>query len=391
MMKGNIKKIIYFIETPFDERDYERCGVYTLIENGFEVQIWDFTPFLNAYVYENDKDRRQKNNEFHRLFFSKKEALFEILNLDNSCFVVCFITFAIGSFSIFKMLSKKEIKYCVFRANIIPLPSRKTRLFSLSYIKSGKLYISKIMNLFFSDFAITKIGLKPATLLLAGGQRSVSYNYPITKDIEILWLHSLDYDIYLRKRDEVKENPHVGVFLDEYLPFHSDYIYFKVKPFATSEEYYPLICRFFDNVERTNNVKIVVAAHPRSNYEKHGDLFDGRMVVKNKTFELLRESRFVIAHSSTAIDFAVLLKKPIIFITTNRLKKTREGPIIDAMATILGKKPINIDEQFNIDLNKELIVNEKLYDQYRNDYIKKKNSEENYFWQIVANRLRQFH
>jgi hypothetical protein len=41
-----IAKIIYLIESPFNKRDYERFGIETFIQDGFEVYVWDFTPFL---------------------------------------------------------------------------------------------------------------------------------------------------------------------------------------------------------------------------------------------------------------------------------------------------------------------------------------------------------
>ena len=83
-MKDNIKKIIYFIETPFDARDYERLGVDTLIENNFEVQVWDFTPFLYPNNYNDDTILGEKKNEIHRLFFLRRKALCAISNLDSS-------------------------------------------------------------------------------------------------------------------------------------------------------------------------------------------------------------------------------------------------------------------------------------------------------------------
>ena len=87
MMKGNIKKIIYFIETPLDARDYERLGVGTLIENNFEVQVWDFTSFLHPNNYNDDTILGEKKNEIHRLFFLKRKALCAISNLDSASFV----------------------------------------------------------------------------------------------------------------------------------------------------------------------------------------------------------------------------------------------------------------------------------------------------------------
>ena len=49
---------------------------------------------------------------------------------------------------------------------------------------------------------------------------------------------------------------------------------------------------------------------------------------------------------------------------------------------------MNIDRDTSIDLEKELIVDEEKYNEYRNWYIKKDKTEELPLWQIVANRIK---
>jgi len=49
---SEITKIIYFTGSPFNWRDYERFGVDTFILDGFEVYVWDFTPFVHAEVHK---------------------------------------------------------------------------------------------------------------------------------------------------------------------------------------------------------------------------------------------------------------------------------------------------------------------------------------------------
>ena len=97
----------------------------------------------------------------------------------------------------------------------------------------------------------------------------------------------------------------------------------------------------------------------------------------------------MVNHLSNAIQFAILLKKPIVFITTRELKNdSRLSSLIKSFAHSIGKTIINIDEPFSIDWEKELYVDEKLYDDYINHYIKKRGSEELNTWQILANRLK---
>ena len=60
------------------------------------------------------------------------------------------------------------------------------------------------------------------------------------------------------------------------------------------------------------------------------------------------------------------------------------------MALSLGTNLINIDkEPYSINWEKELPVNEVMYLKYKQQYIKKEDSEELNTWQIFANHLKK--
>jgi hypothetical protein len=70
---------------------------------------------------------------------------------------------------------------------------------------------------------------------------------------------------------------------------------------------------------------------------------------------MVRQNKFVITITSNAISYAVLFKKPVIFIYTNQ-HKGNSVPIddINGLAEMLGAKAINIDgfpEDFHPHLN----------------------------------------
>ena len=98
----------------------------------------------------------------------------------------------------------------------------------------------------------------------------------------------------------------------------------------------------------------------------------------------------MIAHASTAINFAVLFNKPVLFITTKELQQNIISSYIESMALKLGKKPIYIDDSTKIDSEIDFLsINEKDYDMYKNSYIKKDGSEDLPFWQIFANYIKK--
>ena len=48
----------------------------------------------------------------------------------------------------------------------------------------------------------------------------------------------------------------------------------------------------------------------------------------------------------------------------------------------------NLNNDFAVDLQEELAINRKVYDNYTNAYIKKQGTEESPLWQIFANHLK---
>ena len=201
----------------------------------------------------------------------------------------------------------------------------------------------------------------------------------------------MDYDVYLENKDVcAKSSEEHAIFLDPLAPmFQGDTLAMDFKVTTTVEKYYPSLCKFFDYVGKELDVSVEIAAHPKSNHPPCPEYFGGRQTLRGNTFGMIKNSRFVMTHASTSIQFAILLKKPILLLTTEELERdiVFSGEI-KAYAQSLGKIIINIDKPLAIDWEKELHVDEKKYDDYIELYIKKRGSEELNTWQILANRLK---
>ena len=108
-----------------------------------------------------------------------------------------------------------------------------------------------------------------------------------------------------------------------------------------------------------------------------------------RTAELIRDCEAVVCHDSTAVQFAVLLAKPVIFVTTDELMNTYEGRSIAKIAAELGKSPVNLDgtELQSVDWSKEMQVDAVKYAAYKAKYIKTAGSPEIPLWDIVINHI----
>ena len=385
---GYIKSIIILLETPLNQRDYNRFGIKILQENGFDVQIWDLTPFVCP-----EDCNTKLNNPVHLDIYTSFKCLDDFkaafFNLSQGYFIINLIAYQLRSLPVYKILSKKNLPYCVTMNN--PLPATSHKKPSIFYRIKNSSFQQKL-NFVFLKIPYKWFGISPARLILAGGEASLDLNkYPINKNSEVLWLHALDYDLYL---DEVEKSENVNrnfaVFLDQYLPFHPDFNRSFSSPPVTPDKYYPLLCLFFDEMEKEVGITSVIAAHPRSRYEDHNKLFDEWSVVRGKTVELVRKSEIVLIHNSTAINFAVLFRKPMLFVTTDQLNEGWAGLTIESMASYFGKKPINLDDSLPVEWSREFIVDNIVYSKYENDYIKKTDTRKEYFWQMFADHIKKY-
>jgi hypothetical protein len=377
-----ISKILYFVSSPLTKRDEKRYGMEILKDNGFEIEVWDFTPCLQPDRYEHFTPPDRSGFGKQRLIRAKEEAAAEISKLADDCVIICLFEYGRDTYSIFRAISKKDIPYCFYRYSFPSVPLKGSGFVKrLSRITAGKLAFKV-----FQALPYQWVGIKPAFLIVAlGGRFKLPEGLNIGKTTVILHGHHFDYDSYLEENVRARScDEDLGVFLDQCFPSHPDS---SAKAYLAADEYYPLLCRFFDYIEKTRNARIAIAAHPRSNARDDARCFGGREVVQGETTAMVRRSGFVILHDSAAIDFPVLFHKPMVFVTTDALQALRGG-LQTYFASWFGKAPINLSQSLEIDWEKEMAVDEKAYATFRNTYIKLDGSEDTPIWRRFANLLR---
>ena len=400
-----IEKIIYFIESPFCKRDFKRFGINIIKDNGFGVEIWDLTPIICPEIHKKvkvpDPIDYQKCN--CRLFIEKARIIQEIKKLKKDTMIISIMPFDYDHYFLYRELSKQNIPYAFINTNVIPVKKSSNRVnsfFNKNRItnfsrKIKKLNLEKIKKYIFYRVPSSLLMIQFPEFIFAGSHISlINYKFPIGKRTNIIWGHTMDYDLYLKDLQEPSDNGLKNksyiVFCDQYLPLHPDYIRDNIKPPVTPEIYYPALCKFFYQVEKETGLEIVIAAHPRSKYEEHPDYFDGRKVIRGKTMELVRDSEFVLMHGSTSLNFAVLYRKPVLFLALAKIEQSQAfADYIRIFSSELSKGFINIDSKYKIDWDKELKIDKKAYANYMEKYIKRRNSKEEYFWQIVADEIKK--
>ncbi len=391
----SIKKIIFLSSQSLDPRNYKRYGLELLQKNGFAVEYWDVTSVLYPHVAGEYALKDAVNFDGLRVFDKGRELYQSLSKLGKESFVMDNLLFNLHFFKLYRALTKSGAEYASIIAGAVPDVQDLDKLNTVhsGIVRKIKKLLSTSPGKIWNDMIIPRLpfklfGIKSAKLILASGEMSLKYKLPMDSKTDIVWAHALDYDLYLEEKDDKTIEKPIAVFLDSYLPFHPDWLYFNDGQDIDADRYYGALNNFFDIVENNLKIEVVIAAHPRSDYDPLKDYYKGRKCIKGQTVKLVKESKLVLANFSTAINMASLFHKPIIFMTSDDLDQLGFNSVIEIFARFHGKKSISIDKNIDIDWDRELAVDSECYKRYRQAYIKVIDSPDLPFWQIAANRIK---
>lgn len=387
----NQKEVIYLVCSPLSSRDFERFGIQNWIDRGWSVQIFDITSFLFpkfwSYV---DGNKLSVDFEGLKIFYNFEDLISVLENLKKKIVFIDMLGNSNKEISIRKIIKKHGILIKI-KLGSIPRAQNKKNIWDLlsllkhpikllykstSFVKN--IYKQIISKKYYPDYVVV------------GGTTSIK-----EIDLEktsIIKAHNYDYDFFIKKEPlELNKNSNFLVFLDEDGPYHSDFSRLGIEPFVTSKNYFPIIDDGLEKISNILKLNIKIAAHPRSNYSKKNIKYK-HDILENKTFELIKEAKIVVAHCSTALQWAIIMKKPIILVTTNEIEQASYSKIylklIKEFSRELGKKTLNINDLTNFTkLEDYLFVDDEKYEKYIERYVKIKDSPKKLAWDIVIESI----
>jgi hypothetical protein len=386
-----MRKIVYLIEQPLDERNYDRFGIQVWIDRDWIVEIWDLTPLAFPSVWKHLLESQTRFKDFAGYFPITSKSLLKSMfsRLGRLEYFIDFTSENFHSIRIKTALILKGSKRVIYASGGIPVPEPSRPPGILAKLRrisaKGPISALNMMGTLLTKKLIAPL-IKPS-LTIVSGENSI---LAAGQSGEILRVHSFDYDIFLRlaKCTEMPVRDYV-VFIDQDVCFHSDFIFQGVPFIVTPEKYFPAICKGLSAIAEKLSVRVRIAAHPRASYKQRGiNHFEGFPVEYGKTAELIKGCRVVVCHDSTAIHFAVLFEKPMIFVTTDELIPTYEGRSIAQVASEFGKSAVNLDRDLRaVDWRKETYVDVAKYREYRNRYIKIDGTPERQMWEVVVDHI----
>jgi len=384
------KKVIFLISQALDQRNYQRFGLENWKNAGWNVEVWDMTPLLfpEVWYYNLSNGIANVYDPIIILIKSKNEipviekpdgiSLFvDLINNSELLYLkVKSLFFEAGWSCLFLKLSSLPEPKWVFTTKL------KTILFNrLGKLQNFKKYlITKRKNAEFEKFS-------DRTYVAVSGYRTYQNALSVTRHENIIKAHSFDYDQYISSESKSFRSG-IGVFLDEDMPYHSDFIYNGTPSIVSPENYFPAIKNFFAVIEKKVGISFVIAAHPRSNYK--GDrtwCYGSFPVEKNNTTFLIKQADLVVGHSSASIQIAVIHDKPIVLITTDEIERSKYYKYIEEFSKELGCQIINVNKVKDSDNITIQGVDHKKYLEYKYSHITMLEQHTERLWDIIIREL----
>ncbi|MFA6217283.1 MAG: hypothetical protein WDL87_06505 [Candidatus Omnitrophota bacterium] len=374
------KKVIYitiFALTPQIER---YLLIQDVLDAGIPVEYWD----LKGIYFKGRHFKNTLSREYVKEINSFDELKVRLKNEDlKSTVFVLQVYFGWQVISLYLLMTRLRCKTVYFPWVAYAREDLTTKI--IDKIRPA-VFFQTFLNLIANVCKRAGLIRKYDLVFVAGRLTGDAF-----KDhFHVVNINYQDYDYYQLTKN-MSQRVVAGeycVFLDEGPVYNDDVSLLNMQQLDFIK-FYESLNNFFSVIEKSFKVKVVIAAHPGITYEKN--IFKGRLSYEGKTCELVKDSRFVISQSSTSTSYAVLYRKPIIFVYTQeyRVKRKANFRTLEFLSKSLGSKAYNIDSEECIKTLQVPAVNAVLYDKYKYSCLTSKESENRFSKDIVVQALRE--
>ena len=367
------RQIIIILNQPIDERNISRFYLKKLskITKNFHI--------INFY----NKFKIKNNFLNSNLLKINIKNIINLILKNKRGYYIDFSNKSIKEMFFLKFLSLLRYKRITVDVGLIPVENIKY------HILKNNLNNNQFINLFLNIFTrfFYKIGYlfllpKPHLAFTSGVVgKKLSKNNGAKKIIDS---HNLDYDNFLKikKKKIIKKN--FAVYIDQDFGNNDDLKNDGVK-FANND--FENKMKYFLNDIDQKIINVKIAGGNRRKVKKK--LFN-LQTKYSVTDVMIAQSKLVIGHNSTALQYAILFEKPILLLSCNELKKIEQiHQHILTLKKIIGCEYLDIDID-NLKSKKKLFkINRKKYYQYKKNYIKSNLNDSKTFFQIFKKNFLQ--
>ncbi len=309
-----------YISPPLKSCIY-RHGYEFYKSKGYEIKIYDLSPIVDTVAYRKvKKDLIDTAGYSINVMKSKNMFRDEVKKWETDTIAIPYFDFNLDYYFCYRSLSENKIPFLlIHRVNsdskVVAIDSKKIK----SWIRN--ISIHNLLNSIFIRIPKSLLPIRKAKAIAFGGSENI-LNYSkinlIDKKTKRIYIHALNYEDCIKAvKSKKKYEGEYAVFLDQYMPFHPDHINAGVK--IDPAKYYQEIECLFEFIHEEYNYNIIIAAHPKADYEKYG-YFSKWEKVKFDSANLVKNSSLVIANFSTAIAYVSFFKKKIIICDSDEFK-----------------------------------------------------------------------
>jgi len=395
--RGSLKRVVLLTATRPNKRNYERYGGEFFNACGIEVIWLDVTDICHPHLQSPESNDTFPSSLVVRRIKDTSDLNNEIETFKSADLILALFTdgaLTRHNFPIFRLISHVTTPYAFLINDAYPGINQykgeaKNVLKRMTHVFSRLASVDWKTSLLFR-LPFKWLGLRQANFVIHGGRKSAMPRKSIGIKTIRIFAHAHDYENF--RKTELSENTaaQTAVFIDQNIFQHHDFTFFAGFSIGDSRDYYSGLNVLFDRIERELGLQVIIAAHPRADYENSDNLFSGRKIIKGETQQLVRDCQLAMTFTSQAMNFAVLYGKPMAILSTRDFYRHPCGKSYqDPMAASIGNPIVFLEKAEQENLNSLMTVDSDLYDRFIEDYIKIPDSLNNPLWEIITDKICQ--
>lgn len=367
-------KIVFINTVPTAKIFGAKVNAWWFVKNGFVVEFWDCGPLfwsnkeLESY-YGGVSDYRYIGPN-HKIFTEEKELYEKLEQLDKNVAVFYLsrtLNKIVNDDRVLKFIQKLGLKL-YFQGFETTYENNSLKGIIESFLRLVK---NKYVNRCIAPLVFFGCGS------LARSQ--MKYIYKNTNFVSIP-----SPLIEWNKQARIIDKSYI-VFVDENLEYAPDAEMLGIKIITNIEGYYNRMRDVFSLIEEWTQSTIVIAASGKYQYKNNPF---NREIFYGKTFQLMSYAEVIIGHSSSALNYNIKIKKPLIHLSDLSFTKRKQQSFQNVM-TLFGKHPIMTHKLTKQLFDEELSQDISSYKLLENKYFREEEITEEYL-KIIADTINYY-
>jgi len=343
------KKLLFFYRSNFTRYDWDRFGLDQLVAAGFAVRIVQFNHLPGfEFLGKLSRDDSFQDICVYPRSFEELDRYLSAMQPGDVVFTT--VGFKRDTAWLFRLFTKNNVNYIVQSFNYQNTfkgwrYSRGLRDLVRNKGIDARFLLSQFLH-FISlclSPSVRYLSLRPPAVSIRAGHDPFRFvpTFPHLHRAHAVAIESVDCRTADHPPPIAAELPaRYAVFLDQNLPYHPDFVILGLRT-VDPERYGAQINESLSGIESRTGLPVVIAPNPK--WANARVDFGSRKIVAGATAELVRKSSLVVAHYSNSISFAVLFRKPVVFLTSHEMMMCGLDRHVACSSSWLGSKRLLMD------------------------------------------------